>query len=60
MRSVGYDQTSNVLEIEFSGGEVYRYFGVPSDVHRGLMTAKSAGRYFHEYIREACEYKCVE
>lgn len=60
MRSVGYAQASNVLEIEFPGGEVYRYFDVPPDVHRGLMAANSAGRYFHEYIREVYEYERVE
>ena len=60
MRSVGYDQASNVLEIEFPGGEVYGYLAVPPDVHRGLMTAKSAGRYFHQRIRGVYEYERVE
>jgi len=60
MRSVGFDPASNVLEIEFPTGEVYRYFDVPSDVHRGLMTAKSAGRYFHRRIRGVYEYERVE
>jgi len=53
-------QASKVLEIEFPSGEVYRYFGVPSDVNRGLLTANSAGRYFHEYIRDGYEYVHVE
>ena len=57
MRSVGYDQASNVLEIEFPGGEIYRYLGVPSDVHRGLVTATSAGQYFHQRIRDVYEYE---
>ena len=52
MRSVGYDQEQRVLEIEFTGGEVYRYFDVPPEVHRGLMAAESHGRYFHQYIRD--------
>ncbi|MFO1095050.1 MAG: KTSC domain-containing protein [Planctomycetaceae bacterium] len=56
MRSVGYDQASTVLESRFPGGEAYRYFGIPSDVHRGLLTANSAGGYFYEYIRDA--YVC--
>jgi hypothetical protein len=60
MRSVGYDQASKVLEIEFPSGGVYRYYGVPSDVNRGLLTANSAGRYFHEYIRDGYEYVHVE
>lgn len=60
LRSVGYEEEQRVLEIEFPGGEVYRYFDVPPDVHRGLMTARSAGRYFHQRIRGVYEYKRVE
>ena len=57
MRSVGYDQASNILEIEFSGGEVYQYFNVPAEVYRGLMAAESHGRYFHQHVRNA-GYRC--
>jgi hypothetical protein len=53
MRSVGYDQASNILEIEFSGGEVYQYFNVPAEVYRGLIAAESHGRYFHQHVRNA-------
>lgn len=52
LRSVGYDQEQRVLEIEFTGGEVYRYFDVPAEVYRGLMAAESHGRYFHQYVRD--------
>jgi len=48
---VGYDQEQRVLEVEFTGGAVYRYFDVPPGVHRGLMAAESHGWYFHEHIR---------
>ena len=51
LKSVGYDQASNILEIEFTGGEVYQYFDVPAEVHRGLMAAESHGRYFHQHVR---------
>ncbi|MFS0733048.1 KTSC domain-containing protein [Microbacterium sp. 1P10UB] len=49
--SVGYDPMTSVLEIAFTSGEVYRYFAVPPSVHRGLMSADSAGRFFAERIR---------
>jgi len=51
LRSVGYDQEQQTLEIEFQNGAVYRYFDVPAKVHRGLMGAESHGRYFHEHVR---------
>jgi len=50
---VGYDREQRVLEIEFTGGAVYRYFDVPAEVHRGLMAAESHGRYFHQHVRDA-------
>lgn len=49
--TVGYDEDISLLEIEFTSGEVYRYFAVPPSVVRGLWDAESAGRYFGEHIR---------
>ena len=51
LRSVGYDQEQQTLEIEFTNGAVYRYFDVPPEVYRGLMAAESHGRYFHQHVR---------
>ena len=51
LRSVGYDPGQRVLEVEFTGGEVYRYFDVPAKVHRELMAAESHGRYFQQHVR---------
>ncbi len=51
IRSVGYDQASNVLEIEFPNGAVYQYYDVPKSVYQGLMNAESHGRYFHQHVR---------
>lgn len=52
MRSVGYDDTHAVLEIEFATGHVYRYHAVPRREWRGLMEAESKGSYFDIYIRD--------
>ena len=52
IRSVGYDQASNVLEIEFPNGTVYQYYDVPKSVYQGLMNAESHGRYFHQHVRD--------
>lgn len=53
LRSVGYDASSRVLEIEFTSGAVYRYFGVPADTYMAMMRAPSFGGYFSEHIRDA-------
>jgi hypothetical protein len=51
VKSVGYDATSKVLEVEFHTGAVYRYSGVPAKVHRALMEAESIGAAFHKLVR---------
>jgi hypothetical protein len=44
LESIGYDAESQTLEIEFHGGGIYKYFGVPPRVHEGLMNAGSHGK----------------
>jgi hypothetical protein len=53
LQSVGYDEESRILTIEFRNGSVYEYEGVPPDVYSELMSAKSHGKYFHRQIRDA-------
>jgi hypothetical protein len=48
--SVGYDEKSKVLEIEFDNG-IYQYFDVPQDVYEDFMNAPSLGKFFHKEIK---------
>jgi hypothetical protein len=48
--SVAYDQRTSVLEIRFTNGRLYRYLMVPRDVHTGLMSSSSKGRFFVDEI----------
>jgi hypothetical protein len=57
--SVGYDAATNVLEIEFVDGDVYRYYAVPQRVHRELLAADSMGRYFQSQIRDQYGYERI-
>ncbi|MER7797751.1 KTSC domain-containing protein [Microbacterium sp. NPDC096154] len=50
--TAGYDPGTAVLELEFTTGEVYRYYAVPPSIHRALMAARSAGGFFAERIRD--------
>jgi KTSC domain len=53
IRSVGYDLTSSILEIELlESSRIYRYFDVPYSIAEELMTAESKGAYFNEQIRD--------
>lgn len=56
--SVGYDDKSCILEIEFKGGRTYRYADVPPEEHRSLMAASSHGKYFAANVRD--RYRCTK
>lgn len=59
LRSVGYDQKTNILEIEFYSGGIYQYFNVPLDIYQGLLSAPSKGR-FHAYnIKNSYRYQRI-
>lgn len=53
LASVGYDPKTSTLEIEFLNGNIYQYFGVPSEIHQGLMNAGSKGSYLDQNIKKA-------
>ena len=52
IRSVGYDPSSQTLEIEFTSGSIVQYSRVPAEIHRRLMAAPSPGSYFKDNIEE--------
>ena len=60
LKSVGYDMTAAVLEIEFwSEQRVYQYFGVPSLEYQGLMSAPSLGKYHRRHIIDTYRFQRV-
>jgi hypothetical protein len=50
--SVGYDERSAVLEVEFESGAVYDYFNVPKKVYRDLLKAPSKGSFVSRRVRD--------
>lgn len=57
--SVGYDQDSETLEVEFLNGTVYQYFNVPLNIYEQLMQMGSKGQFFNTYIKNAYPYSRV-
>lgn len=55
--SIGYDQKSEVLEVEFHNGSIYHYFGVPDYLFSELMSASSHGKYLNAYIKAEYAYE---
>jgi hypothetical protein len=50
--SVGYDESSSVLEVEFRSGDVYDYLEVPPKVYRDLLKAPSKGSFVSRRVRD--------
>jgi hypothetical protein len=57
IESVGYDAVSRTLEIEYAGGGVHRYLGVPQRAYDLLLRADSRGAYVNRRIKPY--YRCV-
>jgi len=54
--AIGYAEDTEMLEVEFATGRVYRYFGVSDGVHEKFLAAPSKGSFFNEHIRD--DYPC--
>ncbi|MDZ4715047.1 MAG: KTSC domain-containing protein [Cytophagales bacterium] len=57
LASVGYNATSQILEIEFLHGGVYQYFDVPKSEYEALMSAGSHGKYFAAHIKDSYAFE---
>lgn len=57
LKAVGYDAGTKTLRVQFKGGRIYDYAGVPQDQFDELQKAKSKGSFFHSNIRTNTAYK---
>ena len=60
LASVGYDATTQTLELEFDNGAVYQYFDVPQTAYQELMDADSLGSHFRWAIDGAYAYQKIK
>jgi len=52
IRSVGYDEKSQTLEIEFSNGQVFQYPKVYPEVYRRFLAAPNPTAFYDDKIAE--------
>ncbi len=52
IKSVGYDQRTRLLEVEFRDGSVKQYADVSREIQRKIMSASSIGSFFADKIEE--------
>jgi len=59
IHSIGYDDRSLIMEVEFTSGDVYRYFGIPEYLYRQFSNASSHGQFLNDNIRYNYRYQKV-
>jgi hypothetical protein len=59
LKSVGYDEVTGILEVEFKNGGLYEYSDVAPAEYAALMSARSKGTYFGEQIRDKYDFKRI-
>ncbi len=57
--SIGYDENSSTLEIEFLNNSIYQYFDVPQHIYQALMQANSHGQYLAQNIKGVYRYSKI-
>ena len=56
IESIGYDEESMTLEVEFRSGMIYQYFDVPFGIHEQLMGASSHGEFLASQVKGTYRY----
>ena len=57
--SIGYDDSSQTLEVEFTNGNIYQYYNIEKNLFDSLMGAGSKGQFLNTYIKNAHPYSRV-
>lgn len=57
--SIGYDENTSTLEIEFLNNTIYQYFDVNKNIYEALMRADSHGGYLAQNIKGVYRYSRV-
>jgi non-canonical purine NTP pyrophosphatase (RdgB/HAM1 family) len=58
--SIGYDEKTRILEIEFRGDRTYQYRDVEPEAHQYFMKAESHGLFFNSSINGRYRYKRID
>ena len=57
--SIGYDEATQTLEVEFLNGSLYQYYNVPAGLYQQLIQEGSKGKFLNAYIKNAFPYSRV-
>ncbi len=57
--SIGYDEPSQTLEVEFNHGGIYQYYNVNQTIYDEFLRAGSKGQFLNAHIKNAFPYSRV-
>lgn len=57
--SIGYDERSQTLEVEFTNGAIYQYYNVAQPIFDQLTQAASKGQFLAYQIKNVYPYSRV-
>jgi hypothetical protein len=57
--SIGYDEASETLEVEFLNSSVYQYYNIPPNLYEELLRDGSKGSFLNTYIKNNYAYSRV-
>ena len=57
--AIGYEPSTEILEVEFLDNSVYEYRNVPQVVYDQFMNASSLGSYFNREISQNYPYSKI-
>lgn len=59
LAEIGYDSSTQTMEVCFKSGRIYQYFDVPQVIYDELMTAESPGGYLNSRVKGEFRYARV-
>lgn len=59
IKTIGYDEKSRTLSVEFHNGGIYEYYNMMSEVYKEFIKAPSIGKYLWKNIRSKYAFKKV-
>lgn len=60
INSIGYDEDTKTLEVEFFNQKVYQYSPITQEGYSLLMNAESIGSFFAKNIKNNKDIQCTE
>lgn len=59
IRSIGYDDRTSTLTVEFRGNSLYEYYNVPQYVFEAFRRAGSKGTFHADHIKDNFNYRKI-